>query len=63
MAPETLEYWINREIPQWLDKCGSYENFMRAYPSAAASNEFKAIAWGMAKERWKPNDETQIKGR
>lgn len=45
-------WWINREIPQFLDQFSSYEEFDKAMPGAAASGEWKMVAYGMAKMKW-----------
>ena len=46
-------WWINREIPRYLDKFYSFDDFNKAMTAAAASGEWKRIAYAMAKERWR----------
>lgn len=53
-------YWINTEIPRWLDKFPDYESFDKAMPEACASGLWKVIVYGMAKERWKVSKVTRI---
>lgn len=55
-------YWINREIPAYLGKFSSYEEFDRDMPAACASEEWKKFAYAMAKERWKVPVVTKIPG-
>lgn len=50
---EQILYWMNTEIPRYLDKFSSYEAFDAAMPAAAASWNWKQFAYAMAKERWK----------
>lgn len=45
-------FWMNREIPAWLDKFKSFSDFDAATVGAAASGEWKVMAYAMAKERW-----------
>lgn len=55
-----LLFWLNTEIPNWLNKYNTYEEFLKDLPSAAASGNFKAIAWAMAKERWNIQDDKEV---
>lgn len=47
-----FNWWVNREIPAWLDKFTCFEDFDKAMPSACASGQWKMVAYAMAKERW-----------
>ena len=49
---EHLLYWINKEIPAFLNKFTNFEEFDKAMPSACASGDWKKFAYAMAKERW-----------
>ena len=49
---DVVLYWINVEIPMYLNKKESFEEFDKCMPSAAASSNWKIIAYAMAKERW-----------
>lgn len=55
-------YWINNEIPVFLDKFSSYEDFDKAMPSACASGHWKELAYAMAKERWAVSKIERIPG-
>ena len=48
-----LLHWLNNEIPQYLDKFDSFDEFNKKLPGCCASLEWKAIAEAMAKERWR----------
>jgi hypothetical protein len=45
-------HWMNREIPEYLNKFSSYEVFLEKIGAACASYEWKVMAFAMAKERW-----------
>ena len=47
-----INWWVNREIPAWLDKMESFEDFEKRTKLACASWWWKSIALGMAKEHW-----------
>lgn len=49
---ENILYWINVEIPNYLNTFTTFEEFNKAMPSACASINWKKIAYAMAKERW-----------
>lgn len=49
---DQVKYWMNNEIPQYLNKFSSFEDFDKAMPSACASYLWKQFAYAMAKERW-----------
>lgn len=49
----TRIHWMNHEIPQYLNLFKSFSVLIEALPSACASQEWKAMAVAMAKERWK----------
>lgn len=62
MIDETrLANWLNVEIPRWLDEYKTYKEFLEVLPSAAASRNFKIIAWAMAKERFGVKDNEKVK--
>jgi hypothetical protein len=47
-----LLYWLNREIPSYLDNFSNFEDFDKDMPFACASSDWKTYAYAMAKERW-----------
>lgn len=54
---ETTLYWINHEIPPFLNKFNSFDEFDEAMPSTCASGEWKRYAYAMAKGKWSKDDE------
>jgi hypothetical protein len=46
-------HWINIEIPDWLARFKSFEEFDASTVGAAASGQWKMAAYAMAAERWK----------
>lgn len=57
---EQLLYWLNVEIPRYLNKFKDFEAFNRAMPGACASRHWKEFAYAMAKERWSVEKLTSI---
>lgn len=53
-------YWVNHEIPRYLDKFATFEEFDSAMPAACASAAWKTYAYAMAKERWGISEITRI---
>ena len=53
-------WWINKEIPEWLNKFQSFEEFDKAMPSACASIQWKRFAYAMAKVKWDVTEITHI---
>ncbi len=51
-ARQQMLYWLNVEIPAFLNKFEDFDAFDSAMPSAAASIHWKEFAYAMAKERW-----------
>lgn len=46
-------FWINTEIPAFLDKFESFDDFDAALTVMDMPKGWKAYAYAMAKERWK----------
>jgi hypothetical protein len=49
---EHILHWINEEIPLYLTKFSSFEDFNKDMPSACASIRWKEFAYAMAKIKW-----------
>ena len=49
---ERVLYWIRTEIPTYLDKCGSAQEFETEFHGVCASYYWKQIAIEMAILRW-----------
>jgi hypothetical protein len=43
---------INVEIPSYLDKFSTFEQFDKAMPGACASGRWKILAYAMASVKW-----------
>lgn len=44
--------WINTEIPAFMLKYATFDDFVVGLRRAGASQEWKAMAMAVAKERW-----------
>jgi len=49
---EMFLHWINVDIPRFLDKYETYEQFEKVIKRVDTSSDWKKIAYAMAKERW-----------